>query len=331
MLTVNHRITINSDIWSPAQHSRLLALRCHGDMTTPVNECMISMSVPKGISANPGDTIKVKLGYEKDLKTVFTGVIGSVQNEMDRLSIRATGAARRLLSVRLNRFFEKTAAGGIVSDICGQLEVPTGNVESGLDLSYYALGSNHSSADHIRYLAGLCGFDLFADENDRLVFTRVDGKEHPYQYGVNILALSLDDPAPDVSGVEIFGDSAAGKQGTDAAYWLSKAAVKGKAGDASDALQTLFVGAARTEEHAQKIAGAYLQALASKKTGTLKTLGAAAVRLGDTAKISKMPVDSQNGNFRVTGITHTITPGKGFTTTLQLESTEGGWSLSSLL
>lgn len=330
-MVVNHRIEIGADTWSSALNSRLLSLRCNAGLRTPVHECAITMSVPEGINAVAGDTVKVKLGHKDDLSTVFTGIIGSVEHHIDRVLIRANNTALRLVAARLDLFFEKTAAGDIISDVCGQLNVSVGKVEKGLDLSYYALGSNQSAADHALYLAGLCGFDVFSDENDKLVFNRVEGDEHPFQYGVNILSLAVNDPMPRVSGVEVFGDSAASKQGTDAAYWIAKKAVKGKAGDDSTALQPVFVGAARTEEHTKKIAGALFQARATKKCGTLKTLGNASIKLGDTLKISKMPLDSQNGTWRVIGLTHTIHPEKGYLSTLQIESTEGAWSLSSLL
>ena len=330
MLSVRYSIEIGADTWSAPEHSRLLALRCHSDFRTPVNECALTMTYPVGISAALGDPVTVKLGHGDDLETVFTGIIGSIERQMDRLVIRAVSEAVKLLPARLNLFFEKTAAGDILSDICGQLDVPTGKVESGLDLSYYALGSNQSAAEHARYLAELCGYDLFSDENGELCFAPVEGDEHPFQFKVNILALSVDDPAPSVNGVEVFGDSTASKQGTDAAYWLSKKAVKTKAGE-DDGLQQVFVGAARTEEHTKKIAEALLKKRAGKKGGTLKTLGNSAIRLGDTAKITKMPLDDQNGSYRVVGITHHITADKGFVSILKIESLEGAWSLSSLL
>lgn len=331
MLIVQHRIEIGNDTWSATQHSRLLALQCHSGLLTPVNECTVTMTHPVGVKAALGDPVTVKLGYADDLETVFTGIVGNVKSQTDRLVIRAVSAAQKLLGAKVNLFFEKTTAGDILSDVCGQLDVPTGTVESGLDLSYYALGSNQSTVEHARYLAELCGFDLFSDEKGKLSFVRAEGDEHPFQFGVNILSLSLDDAVPGVSSVEVFGDSAASKQGTDAAYWIAKKAVKSKAGDDSGASQTVFVGAARTEDHTKKIAGALLQAWATKKNGHLKTLGNASIKLGDTLKVSKMPLDSQNGTYRVVGIAHQITPEKGYVTTLKIESTEGAWSLSSLL
>lgn len=331
MLKVHHRIEINADAWSSTEHSRLLSLHCQLSLLTPVNECTIIMTYPQGIKAAPGDQIKVELGHNDELETIFTGLIISVEAQIDRLVIHSAGAARRLLAARLNLFFEKTAAGKVVADVCSQLDVPTGKTEDGLDLAYYTLGSNQSVAEHIHYLAQLCGFDAYVNEEDELQFKTAEGTSHDYQYGVNILALSLNDPAPGLSGVRVYGDSAASKQGTDAGYWIAKNAVKGEAGDDSHALHTVFVGAARTEEHTKKIAKALLAAGASKKTGRLQALGASHVRLGDTLNITKMPLDQQNGNYRVRGISHRVDAVRGFITYLNIESSEGAWSLSSLL
>lgn len=331
MRTVHHRITIGSDTWSAARNSRLLTLRCSSSLLTPVNECEIVMTSPVGINAEPGDPVEVAIGYTDESDTVFTGIVGAAEAAMDRLVIRAQSTARHLTAARLDLFFEKTAAGDIISDLCGKLNISKGQIDSGIDLPYYALGSNQSAVEHAWYLAGLCGFDLFSDEEDKLVFAPRQGASRDFQFGVNILALAVNNPAPGVSGVEVFGDSAAGKQGTDAAYWVAKSAVKGKAGDEAGALIPVFAGAARTEDLAQKMAAALLQQRAAKKHGSLKTPGNAALRLGDTIAVSDMPLESQNGNYTITGILHTINPVKGFISTLKIESTEGTWSLSSLL
>ena len=77
-----------------------------------------------------------------------------------------------------------------------------------------------------------------------------------------------------------------------------------------------FDPVARTQEDADKIAEAALAALSAKRTCTLKALGAPEVQLGDAVEISQMPMDDQNGTFKVIGVVHRLDVKKGFYTVI---------------
>ncbi|MEO1261100.1 MAG: hypothetical protein AAFZ15_20025 [Bacteroidota bacterium] len=326
MLSVSHRIMIGSDIWSSTEHSRLLALHCSTALNIPVNECRITMTYPKGVKAKPGETVEVKLGYENNLELVFTGEIAAADWQTDRVTIYAESAFRRLVIGRLNSFFEKSKAGDIVSAACGELDVPKGKVDNGLDFPAYALGDRQSAYSHLSSLAKRSGFDLFADEKDKLVFSKnYATKSHDFQFGVNILSITSDAPDVGVEGVEVYGESPSSLgEGPTASSWLTKKEVKGTAGSTNGMVHRICDPAARSLESSTQIAQAFLENLAAKKQGVLKTLGAPKVKLGHTAKVSKMPADDLNGSYKITGLEHRIAWGKGWVTILKIESTEGG-------
>lgn len=326
MLTVSHRIQIASDIWSSTEHSRLLALHSSASMTVPVNECRVTMTHPQGLSASPGDEMTVKLGYGSSLNLVFTGEIASVDWQIDRVTILAQSAFRRLAVARLNYYFEQSKAGDIVSNVCGELDVKKGDVSNGLEFAYYALGDHLTVYAHLGQLAESSGFDLYADERDKLNFSKnLALQSLDFQFGVNILALSVDAPQPLLEGIEIYGESPASLgQGSTASTWLTKKEIKGSAGSTGGIVKRISDPAIRALQDATQAAQSILDARLNKKKGLLKTLGNSAVKLGLFAKVSKMPLGEQNGSYKITGVEHRIGSRNGWVTSLFLEEKSGG-------
>jgi hypothetical protein len=133
----------------------------------------------------------------------------------------------------------------------------------------------------------------------------------------------LDEQTAPLSGVDVYGESPASHgQGTDGVSWLTKKEVKGSAGDTAGRVLRVIDPTARTEDAAKQIATAILTASTAKPRGVLKVLGSPGVKLGDAVNIAEMPLDSQNGTFKVTGVTHTLTSTSGFVTTLAVQAEE---------
>ncbi|MBW8873919.1 MAG: hypothetical protein JF614_03070 [Acidobacteria bacterium] len=316
MQIVNHRVTVGSTAYGSG-HSRLVGLRTQAALSTPVNCAWIVLAPAAGVSVAPGDAVSVELGYGDDLKTVFTGTVETVDRGIEQVAFRAAGAARALVNARFNRFFEKSKAGDIVANVAGLLDVATGSVEPGLEFQAYAFSDGVTTWDGLRQLAERCGFDLYADVEDQLVFAQyAPAATHPFQFGVNVLSLRVDRPAATITGAEVYGESPSSfGQGQEAYSWLTKKDVKGVAGGSGGSGGTIsrrFDPAVRTQEDAGRVAQAVLAALSARRACTLKALGAPAVRLGDAVEISRMPQTDQNGTFKVTGVTHRLDVKTGF-------------------
>ncbi len=321
MLVVSHQIKIGSDTYSSTDNSRLIELHCSSNLAIPVNECRIVMTYPEGLSLEPGDDVEVELGYEGETTKVFTGQVESVDWSIDRVTIYVLSAFRRLVKARFNLFFEKPKAGDIVSDVASELEVSKGSVDNGLEFASYALGNNKSVYDHLKVLAQQCGFDLYADESDELQFTRpLPLTSHAMEFGADIISLSFDHPSENISGLEVFGASPASfGEGADASSWLTKKEVKGVAGSSSGIVHRIIDPTARTQENAIQIATAMLDTRQSKTSAKLKALGNPKVKMGEQISIASMPLSSQNGTYKVTGVNHKIHYQKGYTSIFQLE------------
>lgn len=321
MLNVDHRITIDGDVWSSTEHSRLIELRVRASMEVPVNECRVVMTYPIGLSMEPEQEIEVELGHNGDLKTVFTGTIEAADWQIEQINIRAASTVRKLAGAHYNLYFDRPKAGDIVSALCSEADVDTAKVDPGVIFDFYAVGANISAFEHIRRLALNNGFDLYADPEDKLVFALpIPGTPHDYQFGINILNLQLEQPQEQLSGINIYGESPASLgQGPDAASWLTKKEIKGEAGDTSGIVKHILEPSARSLQNAVLMAQSRLLKEKEKKHGKLKVLGDSSILLGDMALILLMPADQQNGLYKITGITHSIHLRKGFVTILNIE------------
>lgn len=318
MLKIDYQIEIGSLVFKPGSNSRLIGLHSQSSMGAPVAYCRMAFTVPADLSMAVGDPVTVQLGYDGDLSTVFTGAATEVEWQLDQVIVEAESLSRQLAALRVNMYFENAFTGDIASSLAGETELSTGRLEPGLQLPFYAVGSNRSAWDHLAELALQCGFDLYTDERDQLVFgSAMPGVPKLFQFGINMLRFQVEERQPAVSGVEVFGESPASHGGgPDSATWFTKKEVKGSAG--SNPKQRVYAPAGRSQELTAQMANNIWSERSIQKTGRLRTLGDAAITLGTLLQVSGMPADHQNGTYRTTSITHRVHPVKGFLTDLQV-------------
>lgn len=319
MLKIDYNIEIGSVRFKPAANSRLIELRSHASMRGPVHHCRMAFTVPADLSMAVGDAVKVELGYDGDINTVFSGVVTGVEWLVEAVVVEAESLTRQLTALHVNAYFENAFAADVVNGLAGETDMSTGRVEPGLRFAFYAVGSNRSAWDQLSALARQCGFDLYADAEDQLVFgSALPGIPEIFQFSVNILKLRVEQRQAAVSGVEVFGESPASfGAGPDASAWFTKKDVKGSAG--SDPKRRVYIPAARTQELATEIANNLWETGSPKKTGSLRTLGKSALVLGSTLLVSDTPVDNQNGTYKIIGVEHLVHHIKGYLTTVTIE------------
>lgn len=322
MVQVDYKLTLGSTIYTPEDTSRLLQLRMNASLTIPVHSCILVLSASASLSCQPEQDVILELGYKGARSRVFTGKISQVEWGIQQTVITAESCFRQLTCTRLNRLFEKSSAADIVNSVAQTCAgVTVSKAESGIQFPVYTLGNRQTAWEHLQFLAQQCGMDLYADTQDKLVFAKYSpAQTHDCTYGVNVLALEMQQQQPAIAGIEVYGESPASQGQGDQSYpWLAKKEVKGKAGKTSATTLRIVDPTARTEDIADKIAEAYLKAKTSLRQGRIQLLGNGAAKLGDGIKIAKMPVQAQNGNFKITAVTHTLNYHSGFYTTLEWE------------
>lgn len=322
MLQLSYEVKIGNTTYTGGSQSRLLTLRVDASLNIPINSCLITLTTPTDLSIAINDPVSIELGYAKDLTLVFSGVVSSINLGFDSTQIEIYSKFQALTIARFNLVYEKSDAGDIVKDVAqSRLKLKVGKIENGINFPVYILGDRQTVDQHLRTLANQCGYDFYADNQDQVVFAKYQANTiHEFKYGVNILAYQLADTTAQVVGVQVYGESPASQGQGDQAYsWLTKKDVKGAAGKQSGIVERLFEPTARSQDIANKIATSILAAKAHKKRGIVKVIGEPKVKLGDGIKISLLPVASQNGTFKVTGVTHILSQTKGFFTTINWE------------
>lgn len=321
MLNVAWKATLGNTTLASGRAGGLLALETSADLSVPLHSCRMVLDGRASVSAVPGDPVKVELGYDTDLSLVFTGVAASIALGIERHRVEALSSFAALTAARCNSLYEKQTAGDIVSDLLRKLGMKKAAVGVGENFASFAVSDREPVWESLRGLAVRCGFDFYADTEDKAVFQRYAvGRTHTFQYGTNILSFEFSSEKPPLDGVEVYGESPAGQgQGDEAGSWLTKKPVKGTAGRSSGNVLRVADPSARTESAARDIAKNLFDAQQVKARGTLKVIGAPKVRLGDAVQISSMGDSSRNGMFKVTGIRHSVSSQTGFTTRIAWE------------
>ncbi len=323
MLNVAYKLVLGSASQQSGKTSDLLALETCAALGIPVNTCRLVLAGPASVSLNPADAVSVELGYDTALTQVFTGKVATVERGIERITVNAASAFSALTAARYHCLYEKQNASDIASDLLGRLKIDTGTVATGEKFASFSVSGQQPVWDVLFELARRCGFDFYADVEDKAVFKPYAArKTHGLEYGVHLLDFVQDNVAPTLDGVEVYGESPVGQgQGEDASSWLTKKAVKGAAGKTSGNILRLADATARTQDLVRAIAGNILQVHQTQRRGRLRVLGNPEVQLGDAVTVSKLPDSAQNGTYKVTGVRHRLNARVGFVTEIGWEKT----------
>lgn len=321
MLVVGYKVTVGGAALEPGDQAPLLSLLCQAALDVPANRCRIAVHGGSDLAAKPGDAVSVELGHGDALEKVFTGTVAGVAQGFAGIEVEALGSFAGLAAGRLNLLYEKQTAGAIVSDVLGRVGATEGKVEAGPKLPSFALDDGRTLWAHLRALATRCGFDLYADADDKAQFKAyAAAATHAFSFGVDVLAYEHGAAPAEVEGVEVLGESPAGQgQGDDASAWLTKKDVKGTAGKTSGRVLRVADRAARNPNLAGDFAKGLLAPHQPTARGGVRLVGAPAVKLGDAVKLEKLPVAAHNGEGRVTAVRHRLHARLGFVTDVEWE------------
>ncbi|MBE9158167.1 hypothetical protein IQ265_15215 [Nodosilinea sp. LEGE 06152] len=316
MPPITYHLTLGGTKITPTSTAALVSLDTEAALSVPVNRCRLTLAHPPALAL--GDAVEIKLGHGSAPESVFKGEVAYLTQGFEGLHLEAVSTLQTLTTARLNLLFEKSTAKDIVQDVAKRFKVTVGKAEAGLKFPVYALGDQTPAYGHLRHLADQCGFDLYGDRADRLVFAPyAPSQTHAFTYGDDILAYAWAEVPSPISGVDIYGESPASQGQGDKAYsWLTKKEVKGSSGSKSGTVLQRADPTARTQAIAAAIAKSLLTASEPQKQGWVRVLGAPAVGLGDRLSLDKLPVAAHNGRYKILSISHRLSARRGFCTTL---------------
>lgn len=323
MLTPAYRLTIGKqsiDTVHQPLGSTVVNLCVKLDMETPADSFVLVLGQVAGLTPARNDAATVELGYtdNNQMLQVMAGTVIEIAPNLKTKRVIGYTAAEILLRSFLDETYESRTAGAIVRDLAGRAKVAIGNVEDGIEFPAYVIDGRRNFYLHMRDLAELCGFDLYFNSEDKLVFEKfIKGNAvHSFQYAKHILEADLLNTPPFAGTVEAWGESPTGSKGADAWAWLTKnfSSSKGDAGSGKPKLLLERV-ALRTKAAAQSAAAADETRIRRRTScGRLLSLGHPEVKLGDAIQIQGAPASSMNKQFQVRSVLHRITKTGGFTT-----------------
>lgn len=283
------------------------------------------------------DEVTIDLGQNDGATSVFSGAISQIQRRINgEIKVVVTDNSLLLSQKRINQSYEQQSAGAIVSDLANQAGVESNNIEDGIELPFYVIEDRKNLYQHICDLSQRCGFVVFFDSDNKLNFQAVSGSEAElsFNYGHHLLALSGREVKVAYDKVQLTGESAAGSEGTDAAYWLVKdpSAVQQQLGD-GDFTKTTSDAALKDSDSVQQAAQAQLQnALLQAFSGRFVVAGNGNLKVGQLVELQDVPQGELNGLCLIKSIRHRYDKISGFVSECFYVKYDGdsGFSLSSL-
>jgi phage protein D len=324
MLNPAYKLSIGGkvvDTTDEPQASTVVDLAVALDLDTPADSFRLVLGNVGGLRPARDDEAIIELGYADDggLTQVIAGKVVSVEPNMTTTRVVGYSGADLLLRTFVEQTYESKNAGDIVRDLASKAGVDVAVAEAGIRFPSYVVDGRRSAYQHLRDLAELCGFDVYINHENRLVFEKFfNGKRvHFLDHGKHIIELDVLRTPARVGRVEAWGESPTGSQGEGAAAWLSRdfSGSRGQAGSGS--LFLLERSALRTRDAARIAAQAALTEIERRTLrGRVVTLGRPEIRLGDAIRLRELPDETLNGNYQVRNVTHRITKLGGFTTTV---------------
>jgi len=273
------------------------------------------------------DTVTISLGYtDAGPEAVFTGTVTRQVLTLDGLThLYASDGGGRLARQRLNQSYDSQSAGDIVRDLTAQAGVETDGVETGVALPFFAVASSTPAHAQIAALARRSGYWAYFTPAGKLTFVPLAEGEpvQTFTYGADVIQLQVTEATPDLDGVQVSGEGAAGAQGQEAWNWLVTDAtgVQAQAGS-GDAQRWVTDGALRSQEAVRQAATAWASAAASRHiTGDLWVPGAPLATVGSRVAVAGAPDEFLNGTYAVERVCHRFSKSRGFVTRLSILKT----------
>jgi phage protein D len=290
-------------------------------METPADSFTLVLGNVGGLKPVLGNEAAIELGYADDgaLTQVISGKVVDVAPHITTTFVRGYTAADALLRTFVEQTYEGKTAGAIVRDLADKASVEVAAAEDGIAFPVYVVDGRRSAYVHMRDMAELCGFDLYLNADNGLVFEKfINGNTvHVFEFAKHIIALDVVRTPPRAGEVEAWGESPTSSDGDEAAAWLTRD-FGGSRGTAGSGARLLLERASlRTREAARVAAEAALTTIRRRTLrGTLVIVGRSEVKLGDAIRLSGLADESLNTNFQVRSVKHRITKLGGFTTTV---------------
>jgi phage protein D len=313
MLRPTYQVNIGSETFSTDKGDGIVSIHVIRNVGLPTDSCEVFLVGSNEYKFERDDEVKVKLGYDQEIVSVFSGFIDKIEQGISLVRLTALGPALGLLRLRINRVYLNQTAGKIVQDLAQEASLKVSEASDGINLPMYVVDDAASAYEHILRLAGRCNFDVFITADDELMFKEWKGsKTHTLEYGKNLISIEEQDFVPLYASTRVYGESPASVKGAETSHWLTKQEIKSEAG--SGDVLAIADAAIRDTETAETVAKARLDKLKYTFAAVVETVGNPDIKVGNNVTLEGMPNSAVSGELEVRGVEHYLSKTKGFTT-----------------
>ena len=308
-----YEATIGSESFSLENEPELVSVQVARNMGLPTDSCEVCIIGGKDYFFNKGDNISVHLGYDDIVKPVFSGLVESINYELNKVKVVALGIAVRLLLLRLNRVYLNQTAGKIVTNIAEEANIRVKVASEGINFPSYVIDNTANAYEHILKIAERCNFDAYFTEDEQLMFKEwEESQNHILRCGQEVIRITAFDFSPIYTSAQVYGESPSSVKGSDTYHWLTKREVKGEAGEGQ--VLSIHDPAIRDKKTAETVARSKMERLRYTFGLAVETVGKPQIKLGDTITLENVPNSTLTGQLEVRGFEHHLSKDKGFTT-----------------
>ncbi len=280
-------------------------------MNLPIEHMSAVISSGGDLKFDKDDEAALKLGYDDNLEKAFAGLLNRVEFGMSALTLTSVGMSAKLLDMRINKVFMSQTAGEIAESLAGEAGVHVERADGGVSFPVYVVDDRSSCYEHMIALASRCGYDVYMNDDGKLVFGQFEGKEsHRYEYGKGVLGVTMMEECTAFEGVKTYGESPSSSKGGDTFHWFTKDQVLGYAGSGKTLIKTDY--ALKSRESAEEVSKALLGGKEYRNRLVLDIAGDAKVKLGDAVEVDGFGDSDVNGKYEVREVRHRLDKLSGF-------------------
>ncbi len=287
------------------------------DMDVPIDVLSVHLAGTDQFKVQRGDKASLELGSKGALAQVMEGKVEESVLTFTTGEITIFSPFSELVNLRVDEVYLGRKAGDIVSELAQKASVDVAEAQGGINFPAYAINQGKNAYEHCRELADKCGFDLYCNEEGKLVFKKFAKTrgDHTLTYGTDIISIDAFLKVPFYDGVTVYGESPASSQGNDTWSWFTRdfSSSNGSAGKKGGLL--IQDPSIRVKEAAATYAESKLKQFKKMSvSGKITALGSSGVKLGDAIEIKGCPEKEINGVFQVRSLRHLLNKEEGFIT-----------------
>jgi hypothetical protein len=330
LLQPSYALTLGSQLWT----EQLLSLRVElfpAPLLDVVTARLPALAEP---DAAVGDPALLSLDGGEGESDVISGTIASMRRGFSELTVTVLDGGGTLAAYRPASTFENVTAGTLITSLCADVGVTTGDVEDGPMLTFYVADPARTALEHVARLAEWSGALARFTPEGELEAIVVNGAEPELalRYGRELLSFDDEELDAPIESFVVAGEAGVGDASAPEALRPTTDFFAGNRPDGPSATAVWrFEPALRTASSAQA-ASASLQRLynSGRRRTSMQTTLLPALRPGMVLEIQELPDGLGGGPSWTESVEHRLSPA-GATTRARLSQGGAAFDPSSLL